>query len=91
MADLLMLCGAAASELQERRKADSEREQVRSAHTEWSQATFGDVGPVGPLKHLSKKRLRLLLSQATLANGLTCSSCYGMRNDVPVSVMSRLP
>lgn len=44
-------------ELQERRKADSEREQVRSAHAEWSQATFGDVGPVGPLKHLSKEAL----------------------------------
>ena len=36
-------------EIQERRKADSEREQVRSAHAEWSLATFGDVGPVGPL------------------------------------------
>ncbi|UIW10215.1 protein of unknown function DUF550 [Flyfo siphovirus Tbat1_6] len=33
----------------------SEREQVRSAHAEWSQATFGNVGPVGPLKHLSKE------------------------------------
>lgn len=44
-------------ELQERRKADSEREQVRSAHAEWSLATFGDVGPVGPLKHLSKEAL----------------------------------
>lgn len=46
-----------AKELQERRKADSEREQVRSAHAEWSQATFGDVGPVGPLKHLSKEAI----------------------------------
>lgn len=44
-------------ELQERRKADSEREQVRSAHAEWSLATFGDVGPVGPLKHLSKEAM----------------------------------
>ncbi|HBE7206126.1 TPA: DUF550 domain-containing protein [Escherichia coli] len=34
-----------------------EREQVRSAHAEWSQATFGYVGPVGPLKHLSKEAL----------------------------------
>jgi hypothetical protein len=32
-----------------------ERDQVRSAHAEWSQATFGNVGPVGPLKHLSKE------------------------------------
>ena len=35
--------------------ADSE--QVRREHAVWSQATFGDVGPVGPLKHLSKEAL----------------------------------
>ena len=34
-----------------------DREQVRCEHAEWSQATFGDVGPVGPLKHLSKEAL----------------------------------
>ncbi|HHG1279027.1 TPA: dATP/dGTP pyrophosphohydrolase domain-containing protein [Klebsiella pneumoniae] len=34
-----------------------ERDQVRSAHAEWSQTTFGNVGPVGPLKHLSKEAL----------------------------------
>ncbi|HIC7893486.1 TPA: DUF550 domain-containing protein [Citrobacter freundii] len=33
------------------------REQVRREHTAWSLATFGDVGPVGPLKHLSKEAL----------------------------------
>ena len=33
------------------------REQVRSEHAAWSLATFGDVGPVGPLKHLSKEAL----------------------------------
>lgn len=52
-------------ELQERRKADSQpvsnrdelREQVRREHAEWSDKTFGDVGPVGPLKHLSKEAL----------------------------------
>ncbi|MDM2862935.1 DUF550 domain-containing protein [Citrobacter sp. Cpo073] len=33
------------------------REQVRREHAKWSQATFGDVGPVGPLKHLSKEAL----------------------------------
>ena len=38
-------------------QAAPEREQVRSAHAEWSQATFGNVGPVGPLKHLSKEAL----------------------------------
>ncbi|HEB9106181.1 TPA: DUF550 domain-containing protein [Klebsiella aerogenes] len=30
---------------------------MRSEHAEWSQATFGNVGPVGPLKHLSKEAL----------------------------------
>ena len=34
-----------------------EREQIRREHAVWSQATFGDVGPVGPLKHLSKEAL----------------------------------
>lgn len=34
-----------------------ERNQVRREHAEWSQATFGNVGPVGPLKHLSKEAL----------------------------------
>ncbi|STR71959.1 Eaa1 [Raoultella ornithinolytica] len=34
-----------------------DREQVRREHAEWSQATFGDVGPIGPLKHLSKEAL----------------------------------
>ena len=33
------------------------REQVRREHAKWSQVTFGDVGPVGPLKHLSKEAL----------------------------------
>lgn len=49
-------------ELQERRKADnqepsSERERIRREHAEWSDKTFGDVGPIGPLKHLSKEAL----------------------------------
>lgn len=53
---------ALVTELQERRKADnqepaSEREQVRREHAEWSDKTFGDIGPVGPLKHLSKEAL----------------------------------
>ena len=34
-----------------------ESDQVRREHAEWSQATFGNVGPVGPLKHLSKEAL----------------------------------
>lgn len=35
----------------------SEREQIRREHAEWSDKTFGDIGPVGPLKHLSKEAL----------------------------------
>ncbi|MFW4172082.1 DUF550 domain-containing protein [Klebsiella pneumoniae] len=35
----------------------NDRDNVRRKHAEWSQATFGSVGPVGPLKHLSKEAL----------------------------------
>lgn len=35
----------------------SEREQVRREHAEWSQVTFGNVGPIGPLKHLAKEAM----------------------------------
>ncbi|MEG1226491.1 MAG: DUF550 domain-containing protein [Hafnia sp.] len=35
----------------------TERERIRREHAEWSDATFGNVGPVGPLKHLSKEAL----------------------------------
>lgn len=34
-----------------------ERDQVRNEHAEWSQTTFGNVGPIGPLKHLSQEAL----------------------------------
>lgn len=34
-----------------------ERERIRREHAEWSDKTFGDVGPIGPLKHLSKEAL----------------------------------
>lgn len=33
------------------------RNLIRQRHAEWSQTTFGDVGPVGPLKHLSKEAI----------------------------------
>lgn len=33
------------------------RNLIRQRHAEWSDKTFGDVGPVGPLKHLSKEAL----------------------------------
>lgn len=35
----------------------TEREQIRREHAKWSDATFGNVGPVGPLKHLSKQAI----------------------------------
>lgn len=35
----------------------SERERIRRDHAEWSDATFGDISPIGPLKHLSKEAL----------------------------------
>ncbi|ELH1937233.1 DUF550 domain-containing protein [Salmonella enterica] len=39
------------------RQPEPERELVRREHAEWSDKTFGDVGPIGPLKHLSKEAL----------------------------------
>ncbi|EKS5462317.1 DUF550 domain-containing protein [Escherichia coli] len=33
------------------------RRLIRDRHATWSQETFGDVGPVGPLKHLAKEAL----------------------------------
>ncbi|RFE11116.1 DUF550 domain-containing protein [Salmonella enterica] len=43
------------------------REQVRREHAAWSQATFGDVGPVGPLKHLSKEALEAAAEPSDLS------------------------
>ncbi|HEC4170402.1 TPA: DUF550 domain-containing protein [Escherichia coli] len=37
--------------------ASLERERVRHEHAKWSDSTFGCVGPIGPLKHLSKEAL----------------------------------
>ncbi|MBB2457171.1 DUF550 domain-containing protein [Escherichia coli] len=37
--------------------ASPEREQIRHEHAKWSDSTFGCVGPIGPLKHLSKEAL----------------------------------
>ncbi|HFZ7522251.1 TPA: dATP/dGTP pyrophosphohydrolase domain-containing protein [Salmonella enterica subsp. enterica serovar Orion] len=52
-----MLPTEEAAELARIALASLEREQVRREHAEWSDKTFGDVGPVGPLKHLSKEAL----------------------------------
>ncbi len=43
------------------------RELVRREHAVWSQATFGDVGPVGPLKHLSKEALEAVAEPGDLS------------------------
>ncbi|EFB9372309.1 DUF550 domain-containing protein [Escherichia coli] len=37
--------------------ASLEREQIHHEHAKWSDSTFGCVGPIGPLKHLSKEAL----------------------------------
>lgn len=37
--------------------ASLEREQISHEHAKWSDSTFGCVGPIGPLKHLSKEAL----------------------------------
>lgn len=33
------------------------RNLIRKRHAKWSDSTFGNVGPIGPLKHLSKEAL----------------------------------
>lgn len=37
--------------------ASLQRKQIRHEHAKWSDSTFGCVGPIGPLKHLSKEAL----------------------------------
>lgn len=32
-------------------------EKVRQDHAEWSDKTFGDVGPAAPLKHLAEEAI----------------------------------
>lgn len=38
-------------------KPAPERDQARADHAQWSQDTFGNVGPIGPLKHLAKEAM----------------------------------
>ncbi len=68
-----------------------ERERIRREHAEWSDKTFGDVGPIGPLKHLSKEALEAAADPSDRLSGLICNSCYGMRSAVLVLLTSRLP
>ncbi|WP_457920877.1 dATP/dGTP pyrophosphohydrolase domain-containing protein [Raoultella ornithinolytica] len=66
------LCAAnvtldARADLAERQLAAMDRDQVRNEHAKWSQATFGNVGPIGPLKHLSKEALEAAAEPADLS------------------------
>lgn len=45
----------------------SEHERIRREHAEWSDKTFGDVGPIGPLKHLSKEALETAAESGDLS------------------------
>jgi len=45
----------------------NDREQVRREHAAWSESTFGNVGPIGPLKHLSKEALEAAASPEDLS------------------------
>lgn len=51
----------------EARPTTPERERVRREHAEWSTATFGRVGPVGPLKHLSKEAIEAVAAPGDLS------------------------
>ena len=41
----------------ESKKSQFTRNLIRRRHAEWSENTFGNVGPIGPLKHLLKEAL----------------------------------
>ncbi|EAT1698623.1 DUF550 domain-containing protein [Salmonella enterica] len=43
------------------------RNLIRKRHAEWSDSTFGNVGPVGPLKHLSKEALEAAAEPGNLS------------------------
>lgn len=54
---LELACIALASLEAEKGASLQLRNLIRRRHAEWSEKTFGNVGPVGPLKHLSKEAL----------------------------------
>ncbi|EBK3072096.1 DUF550 domain-containing protein [Salmonella enterica] len=53
-------------ELQKCRQFDL-REKVRADHAAWADKTFGSIGPVGPLKHLSKEALEAAAAPGDLS------------------------
>ncbi len=62
-----------------------ERDQIRRDHAEWSQDTFGDVGPTGPLKHLSLEALETAEAPGNYAEWADMQFYSGMPNAEPVS------
>lgn len=53
--------------LAQRVQCEDLRAQVRAEHAEWAQATFGNTGPVGPLKHLSAEALEAAAEPSDLS------------------------
>ncbi|HDR2515640.1 Eaa prophage protein [Enterobacter hormaechei] len=51
----------------ESKKSQFTRNLIRRRHAEWSEKTFGNVGPIGPLKHLSKEALEAAADPADLS------------------------
>lgn len=61
---------------------------VRQAHAEWSDRQFGNVGPVGPLKHLAKEASEPPKRRMTLASSPISSCWCGTQPAAPESPMS---
>lgn len=53
--------------LAQRVQCEDIRATVRAEHAEWAQATFGNTGPVGPLKHLSAEALEAAAEPSDLS------------------------
>lgn len=51
----------------ESKKSQFTRNLIRRRHAEWSEKTFGNVGPIGPLKHLSKEALEAAAAPGDLS------------------------
>ncbi|HBK4749791.1 TPA: DUF550 domain-containing protein [Enterobacter hormaechei subsp. steigerwaltii] len=51
----------------ESKKSQFTRNLIRRRHAEWSEKTFGNVGPIGPLKHLSKEALEAAADPSDLS------------------------
>lgn len=56
-----------AAALVERVHCEDTRAKVRAEHAEWATATFGNTGPIGPLKHLSAEALEAAAEPSDLS------------------------